>query len=133
MSTPYAPRPFPAPDEQPDNTAFWQAAREGRLLIKVCDACHKPHWYPRVLCPFCMGNTHWEEASGEGAIYTFSVMRRGVKNPYCIAYVRLDEGVTMMSNIVDCDLDSVRIGQRVRVQFSPSSEEGAPVPTFVPI
>ena len=51
--------------------------------------------------------------------------------PYALAYVRLEEGVTMMTNIVDCDLDAIRIGQRVQVVFKPT--EGAPpVPMFAP-
>ncbi|WP_035883470.1 Zn-ribbon domain-containing OB-fold protein [Cupriavidus metallidurans] len=131
MTTPYIATPFPAPEERPDNASFWQAAREGRLLVKVCESCGKPHWYPRVLCPFCMGDTAWKEASGLGTVYAFSVTRRAGPNPFCIAYVTLEEGVTMMTHIVDCDLDTVRIGQPVRIRFSPS-EDGAPVPTFAP-
>jgi uncharacterized OB-fold protein len=57
-------------------------------------------------------------------------MRR-VPEPYAIAYVTLEEGPTMMTNIVDCDLDAVRIGQAVRVVFKPS-EGGPPVPMFAP-
>jgi uncharacterized OB-fold protein len=57
-------------------------------------------------------------------------MRR-VPEPYAIAYVTLDEGPTMMTNVVDCELDAVRIGQRVRVVFKPS-EGGPPVPMFTP-
>ena len=133
MTTPYVANRFPAPDEQPDNTSFWQAAREGRLLLRVCNDCSKPHWYPRVLCPFCLGTTSWQQASGLGTIYTYSVMRRGVENPFCIAYVTLDEGVTMMTNIVDCDLDDVRIDQRVRLRFSSSQGHDVPVATFVPV
>lgn len=123
---------LPAPAEFPDNAAFWAATREGRLLVKHCTDCGKPHWYPRVLCPFCMGATEWKEASGTGTVYSFSVVRRAGPVPYCIAYVALDEGVTMMTHIVGCDLDTVRIGQRVRVCFSPTAGEGAPVPTFTP-
>ena len=69
------------------------------------------------------------EAKGTGTIYTFSVTRRGAGAPYCIAYVTLDEGPTMMTNIVDTDLDAVRIGQRVRVVFRPS-ENGTAIPMF---
>jgi uncharacterized OB-fold protein len=57
-------------------------------------------------------------------------MRR-VPVPYALAYVTLDEGVTMMTNIVDCDLDAIRIGQRVRLVFKPS-EGGPSVPMFTP-
>ena len=73
----------------------------------------------------------WMQVAGTGVIYTYSVTRRGVEVPYCIAYVTLDEGVTMMTNILDCDLDAVRIGQRVKVMFKPA-EDGTAVPMFTP-
>ncbi|MBY4899179.1 Zn-ribbon domain-containing OB-fold protein [Cupriavidus sp. AU9028] len=131
MTTPYVPTPLKAPDELPDNAAFWKAAREGRLLLRHCTACGRPHWYPRALCPFCLGDTEWKAASGLGEIYSYSVTRRAGPDPYCIAYVRLDEGVTMMTHIVDTDLDTVRIGQRVKVRFA-QTDGGPPVPVFAP-
>jgi uncharacterized OB-fold protein len=70
------------------------------------------------------------QASGRGVVYSYSVMRR-VPVPYALAYVTLDEGVTMMTNIVDCDLDAIRIGQRVRLVFKPT-DGGPPVPMFTP-
>ena len=72
----------------------------------------------------------WITSSGRGTIYSYSVMRR-VPVPYAIAYVTLEEGVTMMTNIVDCDLDAIRIGQRVKVVFKPT-DGGPPVPMFTP-
>ena len=72
----------------------------------------------------------WREGSGKGTIYTFSVMRR-VKEPYIIAHVKLAEGPTMLTNIVACDADDVRIGQAVTVVFQ-DTENGAPVPMFTP-
>ncbi len=126
-----AARRIPPPDVTPDTRPYWDAAAAGRLLLKRCRACGEPHHYPRALCPFCgSDDTEWGEASGRGRIYSFSVMRR-TPQPYAIAYVTLDEGVTMMTNIVDCDLDALRIGQAVRVVFRPS-DGGPPVPMFTP-
>ena len=126
-SAPTIPAPQPTPEVQP----FWDAAAQGRLLIKRCAACGKLHHYPRAICPFCLSDaTEWREASGRGTIYSYSVMRR-VPAPYAIAYVTLEEGVTMMTNIVDCDLNAIRIGQTVRVVFKPT-EGGPPVPMFTP-
>ena len=125
-----AERKFPAPTVYPDNTAFWEATNAGKLLIKHCTACNKPHWYPRPQCPFCMSSeTVWKESAGSGTIYTYSVTRRGVPVPYAIAYVRLDDGITMLTNIVDCDLDAIRIGARVKVVFR-ESDGGPKVPAF---
>lgn len=124
-------RTIPAPPVTPETEPFWQAAAGGRLLLKRCASCGQPHHYPRSICPFCFSNrTEWGEASGQGTIYTYSVMRRAPV-PYAIAYVTLAEGVTLMTNIVDCDLDGVRIGQRVKVVFKPT-EGGPPVPMFTP-
>jgi len=124
-------RTIPAPPLNPEIQPFFDAAAQGRLTIKRCAGCRQFHHYPRTLCPFCGSDrTEWVTASGRGTIYSFSVMRR-VPVPYAIAYVTLEEGVTMMTNIVDCDLDALRIGQTVRVVFKPT-EGGPPVPMFTP-
>jgi uncharacterized OB-fold protein len=118
-----APLPFP------ETAPYWEAAARGKLLLKHCAACREYHFYPRALCPFCFSDrTEWREAADTGTIYSFSVMRRA-EVPYAIAYVTLAEGPTMMTNIVDCDLDAIRIGQRVRLVFK-LAEDGQPVPMF---
>ena len=71
-------------------------------------------------------------ASGRGAIYSVSVMRRGPSAPYALAYVTLEEGPAMLTKIVDCDFDRLSIGQRVAVRFV-ATNGGAPVPAFAPI
>jgi uncharacterized protein len=125
-------RTIPAPQPSPDTKPFWEAATRGTLLLKQCRACGESHYYPRPLCPFCGSDaTEWQPAAGSGVVYSFSVMRRA-EVPYAIAYVTLDEGVTMMTNLVDCDFDRLRIGQRVRLVFTPT-DGGAPVPTFTPV
>jgi uncharacterized protein len=116
----------------PDNVGYWQAARAGHLLVKQCRACGKPHYYPRACCPFCASpDTEWITASGLGEIYSFSIVRRA-DPPYITAYVTLLEGVTMLTNIVDCDPNQLRIGQAVRVVFRPVAD-GRCAPMFVPI
>ena len=125
-------RKIPAPEVNPETRPFWEAAAQGRLLIGKCRSCGKPHFYPRAICPFCFSDrTEWQDARGTGTVYTCSVLRRGAPEPYCIAYVTLEEGVSMLTNIVDCDLDAIRIGQSVRVVFKPT-EGGPPVPMFTP-
>jgi len=125
-------RKLPAPVATPEGEAFWKAAAEGKFLVKRCTDCGKVHWYPRAICPFCFSDrTEWIAGSGKGTIYTYSVMRRAPE-PYAIAYVTLDEGPTMMTNIVDCDLDSIRIGQKVRLVFKPT-DGGPPMPMFTPV
>ena len=124
-------RKIAAPVANVETQAYWDAAEAGKLLVKTCRSCGEPHFYPRALCPFCFGETDWQETNGEGEIYSFSVMRRA-ETPYAIAFVKLDAGPTMMSNLVDCDFDGLAIGQRVRVVFQPSNG-GHKVPMFTPV
>ncbi len=125
-------RKLPAPVATPESEAFWKAASEGKFLVKRCTDCGRVHWYPRAICPFCFSDrTEWVAGSGKGTIYTYSVMRRAPE-PYAIAYVTLEEGPTMMTNIVDCDLDSIRIGQKVKLVFKPT-DGGPPMPMFTPV
>lgn len=116
----------------PGDAPYFEAAAAGRLALKTCQSCGKAHHYPRALCPFCWSDkVDWTDAVGTGVIYTYTVTRRGAGAPYCIAYVQLDEGPAMLTNIVDTDLDAVRIGQRVRVTFR-QSVGGVAIPMFTP-
>lgn len=125
-------RDLPAPAIDPTNKPFWDAAREGKLMVGFCHDTDRHFFYPRGSSPFTLSpNVSLVEAKGTGTIYSFSVMR--VATPYAIAYVELDEGPRILTNIVDCPLDSIRIGQKVKVVFKPTTAEGAPVPMFAPV
>lgn len=116
----------------PENAPFWEAAGQHRLLIKTCKTCNRAHWYPRVICPLCgSDDTEWKDASGLGTIYSFSVIERA-DPPYMIAYVELEEGPIAITNIVDCDFNTVRIGDKVKVQFQ-QTPEGRTVPVYTPV
>lgn len=114
----------------PETGHFWREAGEGRLVVKRCTACGEHHWYPRSHCPHCgSAGTEWVEASGSGTIYSFTVLRRG--GGQVPAYVTLDEGISLFTNIVDCDPDRLSIGQRVSVRFR-TDENGVALPVFRP-
>jgi uncharacterized protein len=120
---------IPSPPVNPESKPFFEAAREGKLLVGKCSACKELHYYPRAVCPFCSGDKiQWVEAKGKGTLYSYSVMRR-VAEPYAIAYVTLEEGVTMLTNMVDCDLDRLRIGDPVHLVFK-AAEGGEMIPMF---
>ena len=122
---------YPSVPPTPGTEPYWEGAKAGKLMLKWCRDCNKPHYYPRSVCPHCMSsNLQWQQAGGTGEIYTYSIMH-AARPAYVIAYVTLAEGVTMMTNIVDCDLDAIRIGQRVKVVFKPT-DGGPPVPMFTP-
>jgi len=121
-------RKITKPMVQPDTLAYWQAADAGRLLLKRCNACGEFHHYPREICPHCLSDaTEWVQAAGTGTVYSFSTMGSD-ERAYTLAYVTLDEGPTMLSNLVG---EGFAIDQRVRVVFLPS-EGGHAVPMFTP-
>jgi uncharacterized OB-fold protein len=120
----------PSPTSDPSTRVFWDAARDGKLLIGRNTKTGKVHYPPRPVCPFDdEGEVEYVPASGKGTIYTYSVMR--AKQPYVIAYVELVEGPRIMSNIVDCDFEALKVGQPVRLIFV-TSEGGQPIPMFTP-
>ena len=124
-------RTYPQPLTNVENEPYWQATAEGKLMIGKCGSCGAVHHYPRSLCPSCFGDSvEWVASSGKGTVYSFSVMRRA-KPPFVMAYVTLEEGVTVMTNIVDCDFDSVAIGQPVKLVFG-DTEGGYKLPLFTP-
>jgi uncharacterized protein len=119
-----------SPLTSPETAYFWEAANRREFLVRWCTSCGQPHWYPRALCPHCgSSETVWKPGSGRGLIYSFSILRRGPGAPYCTAYVTLDEDVTMMTNILAGDFDSIRIGQAVEIDFIASSN-GQLLPVF---
>ena len=124
-------RKIPAPKALPETLAYWRAADEGRLLVKRCNSCGQFHHYPRDICPHCLSSdTVWQDAAGTGTVYSLSTMGTG-DAAYTLAFVTLDEGVTLMTNLVDCDPSGVHIGDKVRVVFMPS-QGGHAVPMFTP-
>jgi hypothetical protein len=122
-------RKITPPAINPETKPFWDAAAKGQLLMKKCLACGELHYYPRSICPFCHSDrTEWRAASGKGIVYSFSVMRRAPE-PFAIAYVTLDEGPKLLTNIVDCGFDDIAIGKAVKLVWKPS-EGGPAVPMF---
>lgn len=132
MSTMYQERPLGNLIMDAATEPYWNAAKQGVLRIKRCTACSKVHFYPRALCPYCLSDTEWIDASGLGTIYSVTVTRKAGPIAYALAYVTLDEGVSMLTNIVDCDLDTLRIGDRVKLCFKPADGENQ-VPMFTPV
>lgn len=124
-------RRYPDPAIDAESRPFWDAAAQGKMLLGHCRACGAAHYYPRSICPHCFGtDTEWTPMSGRGTIYSYSITRR-VDVPYVIAYVTLPEGVTVMSNIVECDVDTLHVGQQVELSFR-TTEGGQALPVFRP-
>ncbi len=115
----------------PETREFWASAAEQRFVIKACRDCGRAHWFPRVICPFCSSaNTLWQPASGRGTIYAFSAARKA-SPAYTLAYVTLEEGPTIMTNLIDAAPESFAIGQAVRLKWV-AAPEGRMMPYFAP-
>ena len=120
---------LPNPIMHPDSAPFWDAAREGKLLLKRCPSCEQMHFYPRPHCPFCgAARTQWTQAEGTGHVYSFSIVR-GAPKPTAAAVIELTEGVRLTSVIVDADVHALAIGDEVAVVTIPS-EAGQELPVF---
>ncbi|GAA2939874.1 hypothetical protein GCM10011428_68210 [Streptomyces violaceus] len=95
------------PEPDAFTRTYWDAAAEGRLLIRRCRACGRAHHYPREFCPRCWSeDVTWEAASGRATLYTWSVVHRNdlppfaERTPYVAAVVDLAEGPRMMTEVV---------------------------------
>jgi hypothetical protein len=115
-------KPLPRVDEE--SKGFWEACQRHELYLQRCCDCGALRYYPRALCPSCLSDRiEWVRASGKGTVYTFTVTHQnqapGFRDalPYVMAYVELDEGVRMLTNIVGCAPDDVRIGMPVELAF----------------
>ena len=135
MTTMYEARVMTAPEVYPEHEVYWEAAADNELLLKKCTDCSEYHHYPRTFCPYCHSeHVDWVKAQGLGTIYTYTIMRVG--KPYAMAFVELNEGPRIMTNIVDCDFDQLHIGQQVEVIFKQSGTEEAPgaaIVCFTPV
>jgi uncharacterized OB-fold protein len=133
-----APAAKPLPEITEESRPFWEACRRHQLLIQRCRACGARQYYPRGICAHCWGpDLEWEPSAGRGTVYTFTVVHRsqapGFKDslPYVLAYVELEEGVQVLTNLVGCDPATARIGLPVRVTFEDVSPEVS-IPRFAP-
>jgi uncharacterized protein len=136
-SKPAGPR-FDLPTIDEGTQAWWTATQEGKLLIKRCADCGKAHFYPRPFCPHCWSeNVDWEQASGRATLYTWSVVYSNdlppfpEKVPYAAAIVDLDEGPRMMTRVVGCEFDDLRVGMPLEVTFEQETDQ-VTLPVFRP-
>jgi uncharacterized OB-fold protein len=130
---------FDVPEPDAFTRTYWDAAAEGRLLVRRCGACGRAHHYPREFCPFCWSeDVTWEPASGRAALYTWSVVHRNdlppfaERTPYVAAVVELAEGPRMMTEVVGCEPGRLRAGMALAVEFREIAEGEGAVPVFRP-
>ncbi len=127
-------KPLPPVDAQ--SRAYWAACNEGQLLVQRCEACNHVQHYHRVLCSHC-GHDKLTDvpACGAGSVRSFTIIRRAVSAafeedvPYVVALIELQEGPTVMSNVVNTPLEQIAIGKPVQLTFERRSESIA-IPQF---
>lgn len=122
--------PFPTPVPTEDNQPFWDALRDGRLVVQDCSDCGGLVHPPRPMCPQCGSFAHgWREMSGRGEVYSYVVTHQAIHpsfeghTPYVTATVQLEEGPLLTTNLVDVGPDEVAIGMPVVIEFAAISDE----------
>jgi uncharacterized OB-fold protein len=126
------PLPQPTALSQP----HWDACREGKLNVQQCTQCKTYVFIPQPCCTHCQSSDLvWVESSGRGKVYSFSVVHRAPRpqfeTPYAVAIIELEEGWHMLSNILECPMDAVKVDLSVAVRFKKMTDE-ITLPYFVP-
>ena len=130
----------PLPEFRPETKPFWDAAKEHRLVIPRSRETGEFFFYPRALSPGedMSDDIEWVESEGRGKVWTFSIHHMGPSKaykgepPYVVALIEMEEGVKMMSNVVDVDPNEVSIGMDVQVVFDDVTDE-VTLPKFKPV
>ena len=133
-----APLPLPQPD--PVTRPYWESLRSHALALQWCAACQAPVFYPRPVCPRCLGShLEWRPASGRGVLHSFTIVHRAPAPelqgavPYAVALVDLEEGVRLMATLQDVDPapEALRIGMPLELVYDDVSAE-VTLPRFRP-
>jgi len=119
------------PIPNPDSVRFWEGCKKEILLIQQCENCGKYRYEPRAVCPYCLSSSvRWAESDGKGKVYSFVIYRYAPapkwtdEVPYVVALIELkDCSVRMVSNIINCAPEEVKIGMDVVACFEKATEE----------
>ena len=129
------PRPTPSPVTE----QFWRATGQHQFLLQNCLRCNSVQFYPKATCTTCgASELDWQPASGKGTLHTYTIARRSThpafagSEPYVVAIVELEEGPRVTGNVVDCDVDDVRIGMPLELAWDEPDEEGISLPLWHP-
>lgn len=131
-----APGRIPLPRPSALSRPHWQGCAEGKLRVQRCPACGHYVFIPQPFCPGCQTSPlEWTESRGRGTVYSYTVVHRAPRPefavPYVVAIVELEEGWHMLTNVVGCAPEEVRVGLPVEVAFERESDE-ITLPRFRP-
>jgi len=111
-----------APTVSPDTEFFWTGLRNHELLIQRCGECGALRNPPRPMCPHCQ-SLEWNtlKSTGRGAVYSYVMPQYPpmpfMEYPYIVVLVALEEGIRLVSNLVDIEPKDVEVGMSVEVCF----------------
>jgi len=140
MAQPYFGEGMPVPEISADTQAFWDACNEQRLVVQRCAVCGLHRFPPRPVCSNCQSfRSEWTESSGDGRVFSYTISYHtphpvaAREVPYNIAIIQLDDsdGVLVISNVVDCPPERLRVGLRVRLSWEQRGE-GQTLYRFLP-
>jgi uncharacterized OB-fold protein len=132
----------PQPHASWETRGYWEGAGRGEIVVQQCGDCGVMQHKPRGICATCLSsNIEHLVGSGRGVVYTYTVTNQNQAKgfadvgPYVMAYVDLDEGVRVLTNIVGCDPAEVEIGMVVEADFATQNRDDGElfaVPRFRP-
>jgi len=128
----------PIPEVTAALKPFFAAAAKHELVVQRCTRCGERRFPPREICSRCLAReSEWVSASGRGTIFSYNLMHQvyhpgfASEVPYAVVLVDLEDGGRMLSNLVDCPTEKVKIGLPVEVVFDRLSDE-VTLPKFRP-
>ena len=130
----------PLPEFRPETKPYWDACKRHEFVLPRSRTTNEFFFYPRAISPGedMSADIEWVKASGKAKVWTYAIHHMGPTKackgepPYVVALVETEEGVKMMTNIVDCDPREVSVGMDVEVVFDDVTPEVA-LPKFRPI
>lgn len=135
MTTYEKPLPVTTDGSQP----FWDACRRHELVIQQCEQCGHRRWPIGPVCTECLSpETTWVPIAGTGEVWSWITYHQAFNTafaqdlPYNVALIRMDEGHTMISNLVDIEPEEIQLGQRVQIVFDDVTDEVS-IPRFRPV
>ncbi len=113
---------IPTPSPSLVSEPFWAGARAGELRYQWCEACGVAVMDPQPACPRCLGSElEWRVSSGRGTVSSFTVVWRAplpaFQVPYAPAIVEMAEGFTLLTNVINCEVDQLKVGLPVEAVF----------------
>jgi len=129
-------KPLPRIDDM--NRPYWEAAKRHELVLQRCQECGHYRYPPGEICPRCLSDKlEWDKASGQGKVYTWTIFHQiyhpafANEAPYAVVAVELEEGPRLVSNLVNCKIEDIRMGMPVEVVFDDVTER-ITLPKFRP-